>query len=1103
MTLVAFALAGARPSHAADCASTLHRAGTAAYRAQMKQIIGCLKDFAKAGGGVLPPATECFVLDEKGKIQKKEDAIAKKAAKPACDPPPAFGTSGADNIGAAARALAVGAAIELFGPRLNDVVVPGGRESTCRNTLGKRTDRLLRVDLKAFRKCMKSPAAGTRAGLRACLAQVTADSSGRHAAQVAGLASDLSTGRCGGVDLATAAPGGCAGAADRASCIERRLRCQVCRYLDAVHDLGADCETFDDGAANDSCDARYPQMFRNLLALPATGTTYYVSDTCGDNANDGLSPACGQGGGQGPWKDLSPLMSLTLGPGDAVAIRGGTYHTGKQTLDVSPSGSPTEPIRFYAYKGETVVIDGDWGQPPDPPLVPGDTSSVLRVAGRYLVFDGLEIRGCNMTCILIHLGARSVLRGLRVIGGGEDGIKTSHAYTDLVMESEFTGFHNEALDVWHSSDFWLIDNEIHDNDTSLRDPSTGVWTKGGSRNVYLRGNRFHDLVVAEHALMLGGCCWQNWDDIGGLIQEKDGTVTPQPVARQVRAVGNVIEDVVIDTSAPDAHAYSSALGITGCHHCEASGNRIDFADVPISVSATNGTGQPCYPGADCQVPGACSCQWQVEAEDIDVADNIVKAPNQSAVGGGSQSARIASMTDAYSGHAIDVDGNAYCSDAPPTFRIGPAGASSLDLAGWQSAGFDVSSLLTPEALCPWFVDPRVGLAQWGLIDDAYALNEPQLASSGAQEIWINVDWSGVFSLGGDFWTLLDAAIDGATDQGVAVALKLRTGQSHPGVVDPGGSSPGASWPLDPSDPGAYYDWVSQIASRYQGRVRAYAIENEVSATKFWAGSWADYVVLLELASQAIRTSDAQATIVDFGMPSPAYGLAIAREDYEASGDVAATIAWLTDYFGQRGSRYWQSQGWTVPANQAELEALLYAPDIDDDYQVMLQHFTVLDLVDAYQLHYYESWKHLPRVIEWIRNKMRAAGSIRPIEAWELGYAWYDDPAGVPPHGYDEAAHARDAGKLLATAAGEGISRMHYLPYWSNDVAHGKEEVHWALVASDYTPRQALSAFQTAAALTAGRRHAQRLDLGPGQWGYDFDGLRLTWTETGDVVVSGN
>ncbi len=125
------------------------------------------------------------------------------------------------------------------------------------------------------------------------------------------------------------------------------------------------------------------------------------------------------------------------------------------------------------------------------------------------------------------------------------------------------------------------------------------------------------------------------------------------------------------------------------------------------------------------------------------------------------------------------------------------------------------------------------------------------------------------------------------------------------------------------------------------------------------------------------------------------------------------------------------------------------------------------------------------------------------EAWELGYARYDEPAAVPPHGYDEAAHARDVAKLLATAAGEGISRMYYLPYWSNDVAHGKEEVRWALVASDYTPRQALSAFQSVAGVTTGRRHARRLDLGAGQWGYDFDGLDVTWTGSGDVVVSGN
>ncbi len=248
-------------------------------------------------------------------------------------------------------------------------------------------------------------------------------------------------------------------------------------------------------------------------------------------------------------------------------------------------------------------------------------------------------------------------------------------------------------------------------------------------------------------------------------------------------------------------------------------------------------------------------------------------------------------------------------------------------------------------------------------------------------------------------------------------------------------------------------------------------------------------------SAAIRAADAAALVVDFGMQSPAYGLAISRDVYEKTGDVAAAIDWLTRYFAQRGAGYLQSAGFSIPTNEQELVALPYSPEADNVWNIMMQHFLYLDSVDVYQLHYYESWTLLPEVLDWIRARMGETGIVKPIEAWELGYAFYDQAL------YDADAHGRDVLKLIATAYGEGLRRVHYLPYLNVGVAQGKPETHWGLVDSNDNGRPALMSFQNAITYSSGVSSATRIYPGIGEWGYRFDGLEITWTEQGDPVVT--
>lgn len=64
---------------------------------------------------------------------------------------------------------------------------------------------------------------------------------------------------------------------------------------------------------------------------------------------------------------------------------------------------------------------------------------------------------------------------------------------------------------------------------------------------------------------------------------------------------------------------------------------------------------------------------------------------------------------------------------------------------------------------------------------------------------------------------------------------------------------------------AWSDYVSQVAARYAGRVSAWEIWNEPNHSSFFAGDSADYVYVLQTASNAIRDADPDAKVVLGGL----------------------------------------------------------------------------------------------------------------------------------------------------------------------------------------------------------------------------------------------
>jgi hypothetical protein len=108
------------------------------------------------------------------------------------------------------------------------------------------------------------------------------------------------------------------------------------------------------------------------------------------------------------------------------------------------------------------------------------------------------------------------------------------------------------------------------------------------------------------------------------------------------------------------------------------------------------------------------------------------------------------------------------------------------------------------------------------------------------------------------WAKFDDIVDRANALGMQVALRIDT---SPRWALPPGAPDGLSPPLDERD---YWDFVTQVAMRYRGRVGAYQVWNEPNLNSEWGGRPPDpaaYARLLRGASERIRAADPAARVV--------------------------------------------------------------------------------------------------------------------------------------------------------------------------------------------------------------------------------------------------
>ena len=247
---------------AADRACILGMNDAFAKRAKARagQLARCLK---QAAAGKLPGGAEACAAAADPKLDKA-GARTEQVEAAKCEALPPFGVTDAATVNAAAAAAPLELLHDVLGNPLDAALAAKASDAASARCQGKVSAQLARCQaarVKEFDRCkeagLRDGSVKSTATLAACL---EADPKGKLAAQCAAnggaLAAKILPKVCPApdVDLAAAFPG-CApaDAPALAACAERAGRCRACTSLGAADALAADCDAFDDGAANASC----------------------------------------------------------------------------------------------------------------------------------------------------------------------------------------------------------------------------------------------------------------------------------------------------------------------------------------------------------------------------------------------------------------------------------------------------------------------------------------------------------------------------------------------------------------------------------------------------------------------------------------------------------------------------------------------------------------------------------------------------------------------------------------------------------------------------------------------------------------------------------
>lgn len=360
--------------------------------------------------------------------------------------------------------------------------------------------------------------------------------------------------------------------------------------------------------------------------------------------------------------------------------------------------------------------------------------------------------------------------------------------------------------------------------------------------------------------------------------------------------------------------------------------------------------------------------------------------------------------------------------------------------------------------------------------------------TGAQWTYAEILWSQVEPKNNSWdWKYVDKLVSIAKKCGIELTLKIRTGQLQWATGGPQRPSKGQKPSLPPLNFNEYKEFIKKLAEHLKGRVTKYAIENEASTMSYWGGNFEEYQKILKTAYEAIREVDASGAlikVVDFGVASEAYLPIIVRDIYEDATEINSGLKDAISFC----KRYVAHRGISCPETKEQFKSSFQK--YQKLYDFVKRHIKENGpYYDIYQLHFYEEWDLLPYVVSWIKRQMANNNYQKPIEGWEIGYAWQIGK-------FDTIDHAQDLIRVISIAFQEGIERINYLPYQA--VSHADKEIWRGLYDPNGNQRPALHSYRL---ITETISQAKKMDILnftesdlSGVFGYKF------YTDKGQVYL---
>lgn len=308
------------------------------------------------------------------------------------------------------------------------------------------------------------------------------------------------------------------------------------------------------------------------------------------------------------------------------------------------------------------------------------------------------------------------------------------------------------------------------------------------------------------------------------------------------------------------------------------------------------------------------------------------------------------------------------------------------------------------------------------------------------------------------WESSDAVVAGAAKLGYTLALKIRTGTCW--VTDGrGGAERGAKTASAyPADEAAHDAFVTAAVTRYAARgVHLWAMENEVNAANFWAGTAEEYERLARRTAGSIRAADPQAMVADFGLSSTGWGTAVAADLLELGRDDAAVATW-TSWFARR-----VRAAFPPVSSASELREALGGRQTRRNLEMfeVARRLAADGVVDITQVHFYEAPENVAALVEMFQRSF--PDTVR-MEAWEVGRFERLGLTDSPPA--DRSVQAGDALKSVVSLLAGGAQRVIWLPAAVNPEGRNPDEPRAGLMDPDGTVRPAGAALAALVAATA-------------------------------------